>query len=229
MSDMFNIPFSLKGIPVGNFVGRNEQLRQIEQCLQPTSLAEKSRRKVFVIRGLGGMGKTKLAAEYTRLHQDKYSAIFWLDGSTKGRLHQSFLELAKHISDGPLREEAAAASKGTVPNLQYAMTGVLLWLSLPDNWKWLLVIDNVDREFRNPGKDEQGFDPEEAMPRADHGSILITSRLRSLKGTGTDLQLRRMEENEAEEILIHHAGRPLRGWSLFHTTLIRLLTLLLAL
>jgi hypothetical protein len=38
--------------------------------------------------------------------------------------------------------------------MEAVMRGVLRWLSLPDNWKWLLVIDNVDREFRAPGEDE---------------------------------------------------------------------------
>jgi hypothetical protein len=97
--------------------------------------------------------------------------------------------------------------------VEVVMRGVLQWLSLPKNWKWLLVIDNVDREFRGLAKDEHGFDPEEAMPESDHGSILITSRLWGLKGTDKDLHLGHVSESEAEEILVYHADRPLQGWS----------------
>jgi len=94
------------------------------------------------------------------------------------------------------------------------MRGVLRWLSLPDNWKWLLVIDNVDREIRAPGEDEQGFDPREAMSYSDHGSVLITSRLSNLQGIGEALPLGRVNECEAKDVLKRQAGRSLQGWSL---------------
>jgi hypothetical protein len=210
MIDRFNIPFSLQGIPVGNFVGRDEQLRQIEQQLQPAS-TKRNGRKVFVVHGLGGMGKTQLAAKYARDHQYGYSAIFWVDGSTRTRLQQSFLDIAKRIPQGQLQKNVLAELKNAKVDLQVVMEGVLQWLSLPGNWKWLLIIDNVDREFRGRGKDEQGFNPKEVMPHSDHGSILVTSRLSTLQQIGKNLPLGRVNENEAKGILELQAGRPLQG------------------
>jgi tetratricopeptide (TPR) repeat protein len=207
MVDPFNIPFSRQGITVDNFVGRKEQLQHIEHQLRPTLLAEKSRRTVVVIRGLGGIGKTKLAANYAQLHQDDYSAIFWMDGSTRDSLRQSFLKAAERIPEEQLHVGPTAVQENGQVDVQKVMASVLRWLSLPGNWKWLLVIDNVDREFQEPGKDEQGFNPEEAMPSSDHGSILITSRLWSVKGTCKDLDLDRVNEDEAQAILTRHAGR----------------------
>jgi hypothetical protein len=177
--DRFNIPFSLQGIPVDNFVGREEQLQHIEQQLQPTLLAEKSRRKVLVVRGLGGIGKTKLAAHYAQLHQDEYSAIFWMDGSTRGSLRQSFLKAAERIRTDQLQGDPAGVQKNGDVDVQKIMERVLRWLSLPGNRRWLLIIDNVDREFKGPAKDGQAFDLEEAMPNADHGSVLEGNRQRS--------------------------------------------------
>jgi hypothetical protein len=40
-------------------------------------------------------------------------------------------------------------------DMKIVVSGVLQWLSLPKNWKWLLIIDNVDREFRGSAKDQQ--------------------------------------------------------------------------
>ena len=37
------------------------------------------RLNVFVIHGLGGIGKTQLAVEYARRNHNRYSALFWLD------------------------------------------------------------------------------------------------------------------------------------------------------
>jgi hypothetical protein len=212
--DRYKIPFSLRGIPLRKFVGRDAQLHQIEQQLQP-DLAEKRPRKVLVVRGIGGIGKTKLAARYAQLHQDKYSAIFWMDGSTRDSLKQSFLEAAKRIPEEQLQASVAAALRTGEFDFEVVMRHVLQWLCLPKNWKWLLIMDNVDRESRGLGTDEHGFDPENVMPISDHGSVLITSRLWSLKGTDKDLHLGRVSESEAEEILVHHADRPLQGWSFY--------------
>lgn len=195
---------------MGNFVGREVQLRQIEQQLQPAS-PEQDLRKVFIIHGFGGMGKTQLAVKYARDHQNEYSAIFWTDGSTRGSLQQSFLEVAKQIPREQLSEDVAVMLRSGKIDLNDVMAGVLQWLSLQGNWKWLLVIDNVDREFRGTARDEQGFDPREAMPNSDHGSILITSRLSNLQGLGEGLPLGRVNDSEAQKILEYQSGQSLKG------------------
>jgi adenylylsulfate kinase-like enzyme len=51
----------------------------MEKVLLPRSRMQ-MRRKVFVLYGLGGIGKTQLAVEFARKHQSTFSAIFWLDG-----------------------------------------------------------------------------------------------------------------------------------------------------
>ena len=151
---------------------------------------------------------------YARNHQDEYSAVIWIDGSSRDRLQQSFLDAAKRIPWEQLQVAVTAALDGAQVDIQAVMRSVLQWLSLPGNWKWLLVIDNVDREFRGPGKDEQGFDPREAMSHSDQGSVLITSRLSNLQRIGETLPLGRVNESEAKEILERQAGRSLQGWSL---------------
>lgn len=52
-------------------------------------------RKVAVVHGLGGIGKTQLVVEFARKHEGRFSAIFWLDGSSEASLKQSFVEAAQ--------------------------------------------------------------------------------------------------------------------------------------
>jgi hypothetical protein len=156
--------------------------------------------------------------KYARSYQDEYSAVICIDGSSQDRLQQSFLDAAKRIPREQLQVDVAAALDGVQVDMQTAIRGVLQWLSLPGNWKWLLVIDNIDREFKGPWKDDQGFDPKEAMPHSDDGSILITSRLSTLQGIGGTLPLGRVNESEAKEILERQADQSLQGWSLASVT-----------
>jgi Cdc6-like AAA superfamily ATPase len=86
---VYQIPFELQGVPIVNkFVARDMELKKMEEALLPRPTSH-VRRKVFVLYGLGGVGKTQLAVEFARMHKKSFSAVFWLDGSTRGRVEQS--------------------------------------------------------------------------------------------------------------------------------------------
>ncbi|KAK6362476.1 hypothetical protein LTR81_028133, partial [Elasticomyces elasticus] len=153
-ADVYDVPFSLKGVPVTtSFVGRNAQLDRIEGSLQPSS-NDRKRRSIFVVCGLGGIGKTQLVVEYARKHQHSYSGVFWLDGAS--------------------------------------------------------LIDNVDLEYEGPSKDEQGYDPGGVIPDADHGSVLITTRLAGRARLRDSLHLGHVNDVEAKAILQSSAKKPLQ-------------------
>lgn len=86
----------MKGLPMTfHFVQRKTEMMQLETFFQ--SKSDKIQRKVFVVRGLGGMGKTQLCVEYVRSHKNDFTAIFWLDGSSKDALRQSLANASARL------------------------------------------------------------------------------------------------------------------------------------
>lgn len=58
-----NLPTSLQV-----FLGREEELRSIESAL---------RKRIAIVQGVGGIGKTELAKQYARLHSKEYQAVIF--------------------------------------------------------------------------------------------------------------------------------------------------------
>ena len=102
------------------------------------------RRKICVVHGLGGIGKTQLVIEYAILHQAKYTAFFWLNGKTEESLIQSLMLLAARLPKGQIADVNAGKVKGLEESRQKAQK-VLQWFALKGNNQWLLVYDNIDK------------------------------------------------------------------------------------
>jgi hypothetical protein len=171
------------------------------------------RLNVFVIHGLGGIGKTQLAVEYARRNHNRYSALFWLDGSTEDRLRQSFIDMAHRLPQDQMTADAAEALRQLTIDADVVINGVLQWLSLPSNKEWFLIIDNVDRDHLHKDRDPQAYDVKKYFPSADYGSILITSRLANLERLGYGKKLDEVDDEQAKAILESNAGKSVNGES----------------
>lgn len=73
----------------------------------------------------------------------------------------------------------------------------------------------MDRDFRSKSKDPLAYDVTNYFPEADHGSILITSRLSALHKDihGRGLRVDKMGIVEAQQLLENNAEKPLKGMS----------------
>jgi hypothetical protein len=142
-----------------------------------------------VIHGLGGIGKAQLAIEYSRRQHERYSAVLWLNGSSKDSLNQSLANIAYRLPQNELAADTIDQLQQSKIDVNAVARGVLQWLSLSSNRHWLLIFDNVDRDYYLKEMDPQAYDIKEFFPSADHGSILITSLLLSLRRYGTGLRL----------------------------------------
>lgn len=86
-------------------MARDVEMARLAEIMRPSS-ANQTRRKICVLHGLGGIGKTQLAIEFARKYRKYYSSVFWIDGSSKEKLKQSIANLAKQLSQHQLLERA---------------------------------------------------------------------------------------------------------------------------
>ncbi|KAK5109897.1 hypothetical protein LTR85_002034 [Meristemomyces frigidus] len=190
----YRIPFCMKGVPVtDHFVRRDTETEQLETFFQPKS--ESIRQKVFVVCGLGGIGKTQLCVDYVRRYKDRFTAIFWLDGSSKDALRQSLASAAARLPSGRASSTTRLSQNAQDSDAQIDV--LQRWLSLEANTSWQLVLDNVDREWQAAQKDldPQAFNVKDFLPSADHGNVLITTRVARLQRLGASLRLREVHND----------------------------------
>ncbi|KAJ5389767.1 uncharacterized protein N7496_000835 [Penicillium cataractarum] len=198
----FNVPLDLTAVPViENFVGRQGELDQLWQYLRPT---DSQSRKVAIIHGLGGMGKTQLAIRFARDHRDDFTAVFWLSGKDRGTLLQSLSSILPRLpgqshADGAMNDE----------EVEQRARDVLKWLAIEGNSRWLIIFDNIDQysPFNSPIGD--AYDIAEFFPGADHGSILITSRLQGLTELGKSFPIHRLDSKDAIQLLLQSSRLPM--------------------
>jgi hypothetical protein len=197
-------------VPVVNqFVARDAETQALEKALVGAPLTT-SRRKVVVVHGLGGIGKTQLVVEFARKHHGQFSAVFWLDGSSEASLKQSFVDMAQRLPRSELTADGVQKLSQATVEADAAVRECQQWLSMPSNSHWLLIIDNVDRDHRDRD-DAQAYDVKEYFPDADHGSVLITSRLPGLQRLGSGVKVGIVGAQQARAMLENNAGRAVKG------------------
>ncbi len=132
------------------FVGRDGELAGLERALEgPRPVV------VAAVHGLGGIGKSTLAARYAATRARMFNPVWWIAADSASSIEAGLAALAAE-----LQPELAAA----VP-LEALAQRALAWLGCHEGW--LLVLDNVT-------------DPADAAPVLDRtlaGRVLVTSRL----------------------------------------------------
>lgn len=68
----------------------------LRKTFLPSQLV-RTRRKVFVLHGIGGSGKIQLATKSSQRSQKIFSSIFWLNGDSKESECQSLAHIAQQL------------------------------------------------------------------------------------------------------------------------------------
>jgi len=179
----------------------------LEQCLLPRAYSRQTRQRIFVLHGLGGIGKTQLAVDFARRHQAVFSSVFWLDGRSEDQLRRSLASCAKRIPQGQIPDRSREVAPSSVDDLNIVVADVVEWLARPDNVDWLLIFDNVDQDHEQGGI-TGAYDVRKYLT-ADHGAVLITTRLTQLAQLGDAEQLKKVDEELARAIFQQWRGAEL--------------------
>ncbi|PMD56971.1 uncharacterized protein K444DRAFT_565764 [Hyaloscypha bicolor E] len=196
----FSVTFSLSNVPeIEYFVAREAELVEIYK-----TLSSDGSRRIVILHGLGGIGKTQLSIAYAKRYKDSYSAIFWLNIKDEDSLKQSFTKAARKI----LREHPLASrlSIATNENLDDMVDFVKAWLSLSDNTRWLIIYDNYDNPKLPGNMDPAAVDIRKFLPESYQGSIIITTRLSQVI-FGHPIQIRKLGDVRNSLEILSNASR----------------------
>lgn len=208
MPKLFSVPFRLRNAPIlTNFVGRGALLKELNG--QTFDKDHVKRRKIVVLFGMGGVGKTQIAIEHAIQNQNRYTAVAWLNGKTEESLKVSIAGFAEQIplpavldGNGKLHSDESS--------LQAAVVAVRQWLEARDNSNWLLIIDNVDKQaFQNEESDFNNghYDLSKHLPSCSQGTIILTSRLSKLAQFGTGISVGEVSADDGIQMLRNFAGQ----------------------
>ncbi len=157
-----------------SFVGRARELALLDEALTGSGAAV-----VQAVHGLGGIGKSTLAAHWAGARREVDNPVWWITADSSGALATGLAALAAALQPALAR----------LPQDQLKERA-LQWLATHDGW--LLILDNVT-------------DPEDVQPllaHADKGRILITSRRASgWHDTAEPIHLDTLTPDEAHTLL----------------------------
>ena len=172
---LWNVPYRRNPF----FTGREEILAHLYNTLRGSNAAALTQAQA--ISGLGGIGKTQIAIEYTYRYRDHYQSVFWINASTPNAISADFVTVAALLGL-PVQQEQ-----------DILVRAVKNWLS--DHTGWLLILDNVDNL-------EMVAD---FLPAFGTGDVLLTTRLQALGTIAQGIEVEKMGMDEGMMLLLRRA------------------------
>ena len=131
-----------------NFTGRDADLQHLHDELASGAPAAVTQ----ALAGLGGIGKTQLALEYSYRHESAYDVLWWI----RAEKPDTRLDDIRALGHALEVDKAIESSK--------ILDATIEWLNTHDDW--LLVFDNA----------ESADEIRSLLPTSGRGRIIITSR-----------------------------------------------------
>jgi hypothetical protein len=157
------------------FTGREHVMVQLHEALVAQGRV--------VLSGLGGVGKTQAAVEYSHRHFEEYAYIMWAPAHSHETLVSSYATIATI-----LKLPEAGAQDQTA-----AVEAVKRWLG--SNQGWLLILDNADDIVM-----ARAF-----LPSGRKGQVILTTRTQAAGATARRVGIQEMETEEGALFLLRRA------------------------
>ncbi|MFE0458299.1 tetratricopeptide repeat protein [Kitasatospora sp. NPDC058965] len=170
-----NLPFR-----VGRFVGRAGELERLD-----AALTAPGRGAVLVVDGLGGVGKSTLAAHWAATRSHGLTPVRWITADSPATVQRGLAKLATTLQ--PALDEVLTQEQLAERALQWLAT----------HTGWLLILDNVNNLA----------DIAPLLARASTGRVLITSRLTVWPAGTTVVRLDVLTPAESIGLLTRSATR----------------------
>jgi tetratricopeptide (TPR) repeat protein len=207
------VPVLQKPNSSSRFTGRGDILAKLSDYFIPRPDFKRQPRRIFVLHGMGGIGKTQICLKFSEDMSDRlvhvlslfrhgsqpsfrFSHIFWVDASSADTISQCL----KGICSLP-----AAQSSGLV---NVSSESALAWMGSLQN-EFLMVLDNADSLTAE--------ELEKFFPLSNGVNILITTRnpaLSCLTVVENSLGVNDMTEEDAVSLLLRSSALDMTDTSL---------------
>ncbi len=176
---IWNVPYHQNP----KFTGRETYLIDLQSMLNS---GQSGTWKVAIF-GLGGVGKTQLAIEYSFRNKANYKIIWWVRSEVQETLASDYADLAAEL-------DLPAKAKGYTDQ-SVVIKAVKRWLE--QNSSWLLIFDNAQSQ-----EDLINY-----LPQGGAGHIIITSRNPFWSGVAKSLEMKVFDRVESIDFLCKRTGQ----------------------
>ncbi|KAL2839820.1 P-loop containing nucleoside triphosphate hydrolase protein [Aspergillus pseudoustus] len=183
--------------PSNAFIGRQGDLSRLWTSLRPQPLP--TRRRVAVVHGPDGIGKSRLAAHFSELHKGDFCSTWLVHGKDKNSVLASLAALASSVPTDEATSTLGNDAQSKRATVEGQASMVLEWLSREENSQWLLVFDDVVADSDPPVQSDSrdAFRIGDFFPQSDHGSILVTTTEPDMDDVGTAHALSTLSPQES--------------------------------
>ncbi|PQE09025.1 Kinesin light chain protein [Rutstroemia sp. NJR-2017a BBW] len=189
----YRIVFHLQHVPkVSKFIARPAEMTELEQVLLP------DRQKAI------GTPRSRWDRQDAASGRVRITAPPKVQCRVLARWEeqrQCYTEYRKLCEPDTRRPDIPVDAGGSTGDINAVVREVMDWLAREENEKWLLVFDNVDRDYDRQTSNVDVYDIQQYLCGVDHGSILITTRLAKLAQLGDSQQLGKVSLDQARSIL----------------------------
>lgn len=176
---------------VASYVPRPALHAQVKERLHDDLEERGHSCKILVVCGLGGAGKSQLMLNYIEVFEDDYTAVFWIDASSKDRLEADYKRI-HYLLHHSGRDDV---------DIDTCVSEIRQWCQRKAG-KYLFVLDSADSI---EDADSDGYiDLQSYLVDAACVDVVITTRVQSAKDM-TDLeavQVAELTPDEARDIFI---------------------------